>query len=246
MNAMTNTVLLDNVSHKDLSVRTDQGVDPGHRVNQILVFPTEFADLQREYPILFRKEADGYKAIALLGLDRDENLFLDDDGWTSEYLPAVLARGPFLIGMQERQQDGQTAREPMIQVNLDDPRVDISGQEGEPVFLPKGGHGPYLERVAHMLGVIHNGLEQGPQMYAAFDAAGLFEPVAIEIRLDDETAYRLPDFHTISEEKLAALNAKTLKTLNASGFLGAAFLVAASLGNVTRLIARKNQKRARG
>jgi len=112
---MTNRVLLNNVEHRDLRVVTRHSVDFGDNINQVLVFPTEFEDLQREYPILFRRDADGnYQAVALLGLDRDENLFLDGDGWQARYVPAVQRCGPFSLGL--RQSPGDGAAGPMIQV----------------------------------------------------------------------------------------------------------------------------------
>ena len=99
---MTNIVLLDNVTHKDLRVRTGYSVEFGDHVNLALVFPTEFAFVQREYPILFRRYPDGDpEAVALLGLDKGENLFLDEPGWNARYVPAVQQRGPFLIGFHQ-------------------------------------------------------------------------------------------------------------------------------------------------
>ena len=142
---MTRFVLLDNIAHKDLRVRTGYSAEFGDNVNNVLIFPTEFAFAQREYPILFRRDTDGnLQAIALLGLDKDENLFLDDNGWNARYVPAVQQRGPFLIGFRNPEVDGDVVREPVIHVDLDHPR--ISQTEGEPVFLRHGGNSPYLER----------------------------------------------------------------------------------------------------
>src|SRR4030095_12157074 len=68
---MTNRVFLNNVEHRDLRVVTRHSVDFGDGINQVLVFPTEFEELQREYPILFRRAADGdFQAVALLGNPR--------------------------------------------------------------------------------------------------------------------------------------------------------------------------------
>ena len=91
---MTKRVLLNNVDHAELRVVTRRGAEFGDGVNQALVFPTEFDALQREYPILFRRDANGeMQALALLGLDRDENLFLADGRWNARYVPAALERG---------------------------------------------------------------------------------------------------------------------------------------------------------
>jgi hypothetical protein len=90
----------------------------------VLIFPTEFAYAQREYPILFRRDSSGnLQAVALLGLDKDENLYLDDNGWNARYIPAVQQRGPFLIGFRNREVDGDVVREPVIHVDLDHPRI---------------------------------------------------------------------------------------------------------------------------
>ncbi|HWU95850.1 MAG TPA: SapC family protein, partial [Sphingomonas sp.] len=53
---MTRPVALDNVAHADLRVALRHGAAYGDAVNQTLVFPTEFAEAQREFPILFRRD----------------------------------------------------------------------------------------------------------------------------------------------------------------------------------------------
>ncbi|GAA0325461.1 SapC family protein [Sphingomonas oligophenolica] len=238
---MTNKVLLNNVDHSDLRVIARRAAEFGDSVNQVLVFPTEFDDIQREYPIFFRRDPSGaLQSIALLGLDRDENLFLDEHGWQGRYVPAVLQRGPFLIGLQERAAEGDTKQEPMIHIDLDDPRV--SKSEGLPLFLPHGGNAPYLNHMAGVLRAIYAGIEATAPMFAAFEEAGLIEPVSVEIEIDDARKYVLSDFLTIGRAALAALDGERLERLNRSGFLGVAFMVASSMGNVNRLIELKNRK----
>ena len=53
---MARHAVLDNVAHKDLKIKTGYSAEFGDSINQLLVFPTEFVHLQREYPIFFRKE----------------------------------------------------------------------------------------------------------------------------------------------------------------------------------------------
>jgi hypothetical protein len=239
---MTNRVLLNNVDHGDLRVATGHGPEFGDAINQVLIFPTEFEGIQREYPIFFRKDADGaFQSVALLGLDRDENLFLEERGWNARYVPAIQQRGPFSIALR----DG--GGEPMIHVDLDDPRVLAAEAEGggEPAFLPAGGNSPYLQHVARLLGVIYDGLEISKAMFVAFETHGLIEPVDVEIKLDEHTQYDLPDLFTISQERFAGLDGAALETLHRSGFLAAAQWVLSSLGNVGLLVELKNRKRAR-
>jgi hypothetical protein len=117
---------------------TRHSAEFGDNVQAVLTFPTEYGDIQREYPLLFRKDPGSgeFQSIALLGLERGENLFLDEGRWSASYVPGIVARGPFLIGFQEQEVDGETHREPVIHVDLDDPRVNET--EGEAVFLEHG------------------------------------------------------------------------------------------------------------
>ena len=237
-----NRVLLNNVDHADLRVIAGHGAAFGDAINQALILPTEFEAAQREYPILIRKDAAGaYQAVVLLGLDRDENLFLDETGWNARYVPAVQRRGPFSIALQ-RDAVGSEPR-PMIHVDLDHPR--ISREEGEPVFLPAGGNSPYLQGVSRTLSQIHDGLEIAGPMFAFYDELGLIEPIDVEIKLDDGTSYDLPDVFTVAPDRLAAVTGEDLEKLHQSGLLRAAHWIMASMGNIEDLIARKTRRRAR-
>ncbi len=240
---MTRNVLLDNVAHKDLRVRTGYSAEFGDSVNKVLIFPTEFTYVQREYPIVFRRDPGGeLQALALLGFDKDENLFLDGNRWNARYVPAVQQRGPFLIGFRSKDHDGEVVREPMIHVDLDHPR--ISQTEGEPLFLRHGGNSPYLEHANRMLQIIYKGTAVVRPMFAAFEEAGLIEAMDVEIQLDDRVQYKLPGFLTVSQERLAQLDGAQLERLHKAGYLHLAMLVVSSLGNVTWLIELKNRKRA--
>jgi hypothetical protein len=238
---VTNIVLLNNVDHGDLKVATGHGAEFGDAVNQTLIFPTEWEEAQREYPILFRCGEDGrFQSVALLGLDRDENLFLDGRVWDGRYVPALHQRGPFSIGLQ-RSEDGEGA-EPMIHVDLDHPR--IGDAQGQAVFLPQGGNTPYLEAMAGLLRRIHAGVMVTDAMFEAFEAEGLIQPIALEVTLSESKRYTLDGFHTIDAARMAALDGPALHSLHQRGFLQAAFWAMSSLANVARLIDRKNRRSA--
>jgi hypothetical protein len=242
---MTNTALLNNIQHKDLRVIARHAAAFGDNVNQVAIVPTEFEAVQREYPILLSKAEGGeYQALALLGLDKDENLFLDQQGWHARYVPAIQARGPFLIGFHQQQQQAaaEPRREPMIHIDLNHPRV--SHSEGEPLFLPQGGNSPYLEHITRVLRLVHQGMAVSASMYAAFEELALIEPVAVRIDLNDREQYRLADYYTIGEERLAQLSGASLERMHKSGFLRAAYFVVSSLKNINRLIDLKNARRA--
>jgi hypothetical protein len=240
---MARNELLNNVTHKNLRVITRAGAQFGDNIGAVLTVPTEYGDIQREYPILFRKDPQGQLfSVALLGFDTNENLFLEGDRWDAAYVPSVVARGPFLIGFQEREERGRVVREPVIHIDLDNPRV--SQTEGEPIFLPLGGNAPYLNRITATLRKLAAGLDASKAMIEAFTAVDLIEPLNIEIDIDGQQ-YKLAGFHTINQEKLANLDAQNVYSLHRAGFLQAAFLIVNSEQNLQRLVERKRRRERR-
>jgi hypothetical protein len=241
---MANHQLLDNVAHKDLRVRLKYGAEFGDNVGTVLAFPTEFADLQREYPIFFRRDTDGeYFAVALLGFAGDENLYLDGDRWDAFYLPGIVGRGPFMIGFQERQEGAETKRQAVMHVDMDHPR--ISQTEGERVFLEQGGYSPYLQRVTRVLDGLHEGYSVTKSMFTAFNELGLIAPVEMEVKLTGQQPLNLQGFYSIDREKLAELPAEALQKMNRTGLLQGAYLILASQANLEKLIDRKIRKLAK-
>jgi len=239
---MTNHLLLNNIAHSRLRVITRYSAEYGDNVHAVLTFPTEYGDIQREYPIVFRKnDATGeFQSVALLGLTRDENLFLDDGKWSASYVPGIVARGPFLIGFQEQQVDGEMRRQAVIHVDVDDPRVNET--EGEALFLEHGGSTPYLTRISAILSGIQEGLAVAKPMFAAFESLELLEQVKIEADVLDDVKYVLRGFYTINRQKLAQLDGDALEKLNKAGYLEGAFLAMASLNNIRKLIDMKRQR----
>lgn len=242
---MSKHVLLNNIHHGKLRVITRHAPEFGDSVHLVPVFPTEYADTQREYPILFSKNPENgqYQSVALLGLEKGENLFLDDGRWRADYVPGMIAKGPFLIGFQEQESEGRLRREPVIHVDLDDPR--ISDREGERLFLEHGGNSPYLQQIATILRGVQDGMSVATPMFRAFESYGLIEPVSIEVDVHDDVQLVLKGFHTISEDSLGRLDGEALAALNRAGFLQGAFLVLASLNNIRKLIEMRKRRERR-
>jgi hypothetical protein len=235
-------VMLNNVTHRNLRVITRHAAELGDDVGSVLTFPTEYGDVQREYPIFFRKDpATGeWFSVAILGFQKNENLFLDETGWHASYVPGAIARGPFLIGFQEQDVGGDVRKNPVIHVNMDDPRVGKS--EGHAVFMPHGGNSPFLDHIATVLAGIREGIDVSKPMFAMFTELDLIEPVKLEVKPSPDENYSVVGLYTINQQKLAALDGAALERLNRSGFLQGAFLVTNSMNNVRRLIALKQQR----
>lgn len=240
---MSNITVLNNIDHSTLKVNVNPADNTSLNVNRTQVYASEIADLQKEFPVLiYREEAtETLQLHAILGLEKDENLFLDDNGWMTRFVPSLLARGPFSIGYPQAKDEGEKPA-PMICIDLDDARV--NEDTGEDIFLPMGGESSYLQYVKKALQTVETGAQYNQTLFALVTEMDLLEPVSVEIKLSNVEQVKLNNYYTINQQKLASLSGEQLTRLNQFGMLGPLYLLMASMGNFQRLIALKNARNA--
>jgi SapC len=239
---MSNHQILNPADHAELRIRTEAGADFGDGVMACLAMPAEFRRLACEYPILFRydNERGTFAALAMLGFEQGENLFVDSGVWEAACKPLAMAVHPFLIGRpREDQGDAQ------IHIDMDHPRIAKDG-EGMRVFDEAGAPSPYLEEIIEMLGLLDEGYRASAEFYAALDRYELLEPFSMDVTMDNGAMHRLVGYHLVNEDKLAALEPGILAELHAAGHLAPLFMALASLGNLAKLVRRKNRRSIHG
>ena len=207
---MTNHELLNNVDHRDLRVDIRPGADPADDVMCTLAIPSEFRSLQADFAIFFHKneETGKFLPMVMFGFQTGENLYLNDGCWEAMYIPLMIERGPFLIGFQNAMENGVTQKKMVISIDMDNPRVDCA--EGEPLFQPFGGNSEYTDHIVAVLQEIDKGQAMIEELVDALLAHDLIEPFTLDIELDNGEKHSLRGFHTIQEEKLAALDGEVL------------------------------------
>lgn len=235
---MSKFVPLDNIIHADLRVKIQYNELTGDNLNQALVFPTEFNELQREYPIVFRRsEAGEFRAVVLLGLDREENLFLEDGHWKARHIPAIRSRGPFNLALHEDDNEMSQRSDPVVQIDMEHPN--LSNEEGVGIFLSEGGHSAFLTQTLNALRKLQVGTQVEASFFAELEKFDLIEDITLEANLNDREKYTIPDVYTISRQRIASLSAEDIHHLNQSGLLEHCFSVMSSLGNMSRLVDMK-------
>ncbi|MBV9528508.1 SapC family protein [Sphingomonas sp.] len=239
---MTRHAVLTADDHRDLRIRTDSSADLGDAVMSCFTVPLEFRSLQHRFPILFRRnEATGaFSALALLGFEAGENLFLDGDRWDADYKPMALAVQPFLVG---RSAGADVPSQ--IHIDLDHPRI-ATADDGTLLFDVHGRPTPYLERVSEMLGDLDEGYRSSGRFFAALERYDLIEPFFLDVTLRNGSSHRMVGYHLINEEKLLALEPGAIAELHREGHLLPIFMALASLSSLADLIERKNRAEAHG
>ena len=231
--------ILTSDQHRSIAVDTRARPEYGDTVNRAVALSAEFNELHREFPLLLRKteEAPGFVAHAILGFEKDENLFVEGDRWTSAYIPATLARGPFSLGYirAEEGDDAPAGLRAGMKIMIDEqhPRLRADGQ---PVFLPLGGETPYLQGIKRILQTVDAGLRADRLLYHELVAMDLLEEVAIQISVFPELRYDFSSYYSINQERLKALDDGQVVRLHRFGMLGLVYFLISSLGNFQKLV----------
>lgn len=235
---MPNYALVNPEEHKDIRVITERSAALGDNIQVAMTFQNEFRNIQDSYPILFQKFDEEFIPVALFGFEKDENLFLTDEGWNASYIPAMMRKEPFLIGLQKGGEDEKAAR--VFSIDMDNPRV--NREQGEALFDPLGQMTPYLEGQAALLETLYVGEKQNKLFVKALQEQDLLEAVTMDITLNDGSRNSLIGFYAINEEKIPDLSAETLNLMNKNDMLMPFFMVLASMSNLQRLVDLKNAR----
>ncbi|PKG98054.1 SapC family protein [Paraglaciecola sp. MB-3u-78] len=245
---MSKATVLNNVDHKDVKVNNQPSLYKNEHVNRSMIYVTEIGELHKEFPLVFYKNpnTDSDKGQlqlhAILGLEKDENLFLGENGWNSRFVPALLARGPFSLGYKKAESDDSEQAAPVICIDMQDSRVNT--EQGEDIFLQYGGEAPYLSYVKKALQTIENGITFNKTLYTLVEELDLLEPVSIQIKLSNIEEVNFNDYYTVNQKKLAQLDGEKLAKLNQYGVLSLLYFVLSSMGNFQQLTELKNAKSA--
>lgn len=197
---------------------------------------TEFGAACRDYPIAFVSGDSGrsFVAMALLGLENQQNLFVTDDGtWdASVYLPAYVRRYPFC--MTRVTVDGKEQPERVACVEKR-----ALSEKGEPLYDSKGNPLPDWEQRQKLLFEYEADLARTEEMCRTLAECGLFEPFTMQAVPNQGQPMQMAGMHRVVEEKLADLPHEKTVSLMKAGILARVYLHLASLGNFTRLLDRR-------
>ena len=237
---MTEHRVLNPLDHARLHIRSGSGAEFGDAVMACLAVPLEFRRLAWDYPILFRYDSEtrSYSAFALLGFEPGENLFVEDGHWAASCRPLAISVQPFLIG---RSQNGDGPAQ--VHIDLAHPRVELDGPTtagSAAVFDKDGNPTAFLDSITDMLGALDEGYRESAAFMTALSRNDLLEPFSMDVTLATGESHRMVGYHLIHEERLRQLEPSVLIDLHRAGHLEPIFMALASLGNLAKLLRRKN------
>ncbi len=221
--------------HGKLRIKPGSGYNYAKDANALLVTAVEFPLAFREYPIVFIEEGDTVNPAVVLGLNRDENRFLNSDGtWDAAYVPAYVRRYPFITG-----KTGDNEQE--LVVCIDESAEVFNTTEGEALFDISGEQTGFLKKSIEFLQDYQTQIQHTSRFSRHIKDLGLLAPMRADFHVKGGAKSSLAGFNAIDRAKLKALPKDTLVELLKTDELELIYLHLASLSNFKKLADRYAQ-----
>jgi hypothetical protein len=196
----------------------------------------EFVPAGRHYPIVFLGNGKTYNAVAVVGMQTRENLFVTDGKWAGDaYMPAYARRYPFCMAKVNVNRVEQKNRLICVEESALDAR-------GEALFDDKGEPTAKWRQLERLLGEYEADLDRVREMCAILADYGLLEPFSMQAKLKPERgggSMQLGGMHRVAEKNLENLNAAQLKNLVRRGVMARIYVHLLSLEHFGKLLDRK-------
>jgi len=226
-------VALNLEAHRSLKIDSSKvNFNFARETTSVLIAGVEFAEVGREYPIVFiRGQDQQYRPAALLGVRQNENLFVDENGkWDAGYIPAFVRRYPFV--MAESDVPNQ------LTICIDEACPAFSSSQGDAMFNADGELEPRMNEILQFLQSVQQDFARTELITKQLDELGLFVQQEARFDIASGETFQIIDFYLIDEAKFNQMPDEKLFELFQSGALGLAFLHMASLGNMRKLLDR--------
>lgn len=225
-------VALNREAHRNLKIRAVNSFAFAAGANSVPLTGNEFAAAARQLPILFVPDAKKEPTpIALLGLRRDENLFVDADGrWSGSYIPAYVRRYPFVLA------DKGTSGEFMVALDEDYPG--FSTETGDPLFNDDGSDSPALKRGIDFLNAYLVEAKRTMKFVEELKRLDLLVPQVINVTPKGGAKFTVDGFLVVDEARLTKLDDEEAGKLLRSGYMGWIYMHLISIHNISDLSAR--------
>lgn len=226
---MVDIVPLNPAQHAALRVKAGAAAQHGDDQRFVQVVLREFPLLAIHYPILLSKDAEtgAFFCGAMMGIDPNENLFLDRNGGMTAYRPLNLQRMPFYAAGDQ------------LAIDLDSSRV---GSEGERLFDDDGHPSAFTRAIAATLSELRPGIAATKTFIARLLELELIEPIDISLSFDDGETRELRELYTIDQDRLRGLPDAAVLDLFRSGHLHSISLMVASLKQIPVLARMRNAR----
>ncbi|MDE1463255.1 SapC family protein [Spartinivicinus poritis] len=221
------------VDHHQLELVENNQYGFAKSVNAVYLADIEFNQACKFYPIVFVQHEDQIQPSALLGLEHQVNLFVNDKGiWTVKYIPAYIRRYPFILAdVPENNNE--------LVVCIDDaaPMLTTAGDtKGKGLFTEQGDSSEYLQSKVDFLKHFQQASGSTQAFCQKLKTLDLFEPMNAQINMHKGDNLSLTGFMVVSKKKLQTLPESQLRELITTNYMQLIYEHLSSLSNLSVLV----------
>ena len=204
--------------------------------NAVPLTAAEFPLAAQEYTIVFVGSEAAPTPVVLLGLNADENLYLEEGHrWKARYIPAFVRRYPFVFS---RSADGNT-----YTLCIDE-SFDGCNQEGrgQALFDVSGAGSDYLNAMMKFVTSYQQQITQTTAFCEKLKQQDLLEEMTANFKLPSGEQARVKGFMAVDRKKLMQLPDDTLAAMARSGELELIYAHLISMRNFAELLELRQEQ----
>lgn len=229
-----NAVALSSERHGNWGVEVGTNFSFAKHVNSVPLMAVEFPHAAIDYPIVFTKNEDEVAPAIILGLNADQNLFLNAEGqWDARYIPAFIRRYPFVFALSD---DKST-----FTLCIDEAFSGFNPSGKGQKLYENGQPSNYIQTQLQFLQEFENQFARTRAFCRNLDELELLEPAHAQLTTQGGERSTLTGFYCVNRAKLRALSAKTLARLAATDELELIYSHLVSLQTFPSLTARMDK-----
>jgi hypothetical protein len=234
-------VTLDFAKHARMRVKPNVDFAHAKELNLAAINLGELTATVANFPVVFvqHPESKVTRPVAMFGLRPGENVFYSTDGWDSTYVPLLIQRHPFLIGLNDKEPESKTLT---MCIDRTSPYLTENEGDGIALFQESGQGTDFLNTRNMMLTDIFEGEKLTEKFTQKVMELGLLAPFEIVLQALDGEFRKITGLQTFSERKLLELTPEQAHELRISGFLPACYLIFSSLFQIHKLMQLRNRK----
>lgn len=179
------------------------------------------------FPLVFHRENNSWRVVALLGLEPQQNVWVDAEGhWCHRYVPAALRSQPFWVHLQEPETLCVDEKSEWL----------VESYDGEPLFDDQRAPASFVQKTHTFLKTWALGCQRLGQLVEGLEAQGVLTPWESPALAD------LPLLYQIDETRWSALSDKAALALRHQGALPLIYAQLLAKANLSTLQARTQRK----
>jgi len=220
---------LNYTEHGKVKIKSSNNYQHVNSQQVVPLIVHEFSQASAEMPVVFVKNSESgqFQPVAILGFKSGENLFVQQEKWLSDYVPAYVTHHPFALMPSA---DDETK----LQIIMSESSSLVTESEGNALFDEQGNETEYLQKRKNALGNYYENMQVSQAFVNFLSEKELLQQRTLTIELNGEKL-NLTGLYLVDEKALNALSDEDFLILRKRGYLGALYAHLGSLHQLKRL-----------